>query len=174
MTEFWDKPAEKSGKMLAAFLEGLPLGTTSRPHCWLWKRIQCTLTFTPCYCWKVIYPHFHTVDCGNEYSAEDAAIWTEQQLVAIPGWLREDQNATLHQEEHFVLIIELFTGGEGNKMATQAIPPPLYDSGDFWAKTRKFSEKVCWFWKVASGFWEKVAHFNISRQNLGKLAGREF
>ncbi len=25
MTEFWDKPAEKSGKVLAAFLEGLPL-----------------------------------------------------------------------------------------------------------------------------------------------------
>jgi hypothetical protein len=28
MTEFWDKPAEKSGKVLAAFLEGLPLGET--------------------------------------------------------------------------------------------------------------------------------------------------
>ncbi len=28
MTEFWDKPAEKSGKVLAAFLEGLPLGNT--------------------------------------------------------------------------------------------------------------------------------------------------
>jgi hypothetical protein len=26
MTEFWDKPAEKSGKVLAAFLEGQPLG----------------------------------------------------------------------------------------------------------------------------------------------------
>jgi hypothetical protein len=25
MTEFWNKPAEKSGKVLAAFLEGLPL-----------------------------------------------------------------------------------------------------------------------------------------------------
>jgi hypothetical protein len=25
MTEFWDKPAEKSGKVLAAFLKGLPL-----------------------------------------------------------------------------------------------------------------------------------------------------
>jgi hypothetical protein len=24
ITEFWDKPAEKSGKVLAAFLEGLP------------------------------------------------------------------------------------------------------------------------------------------------------
>jgi hypothetical protein len=28
MTEFWDKPAEKSGKVLAAFLEGQPLGTS--------------------------------------------------------------------------------------------------------------------------------------------------
>jgi hypothetical protein len=28
MTEFWDKPAEKSGKVLAAFLEGLPLHKT--------------------------------------------------------------------------------------------------------------------------------------------------
>jgi hypothetical protein len=28
MTEFWDKPAEKSGKVLAAFLEGLPLVET--------------------------------------------------------------------------------------------------------------------------------------------------
>ena len=26
MSEFWDKPAEKSGKVLEAFLEGLPLG----------------------------------------------------------------------------------------------------------------------------------------------------
>ncbi len=29
MTEFWDKPAEKSGKVLAAFLEGLPLYRTA-------------------------------------------------------------------------------------------------------------------------------------------------
>jgi hypothetical protein len=29
MTEFWDKPAEKSGKVLAAFLEGLPLTLTT-------------------------------------------------------------------------------------------------------------------------------------------------
>ena len=31
MTEFWDKPAEKSGKVLAAFLEGLPLGRQPPP-----------------------------------------------------------------------------------------------------------------------------------------------
>jgi hypothetical protein len=30
MTEFWDKPAEKSGKVLAAFLEGLPLSEKVR------------------------------------------------------------------------------------------------------------------------------------------------
>jgi hypothetical protein len=29
MTEFWGKPAEKSGKVLTAFLEGLPLFNTS-------------------------------------------------------------------------------------------------------------------------------------------------
>ncbi len=28
MTEFWDKPAEKSGKVLEEFLEGLPLPYT--------------------------------------------------------------------------------------------------------------------------------------------------
>jgi hypothetical protein len=32
MTEFWDKPAEKSGKVLAAFLEGLPLIKTLKIH----------------------------------------------------------------------------------------------------------------------------------------------
>jgi hypothetical protein len=38
--------------------------------------------------------------------AADAAIWAEQQLVAIPGLLREDQNARRHQEEHFASIKE--------------------------------------------------------------------
>ncbi len=38
--------------------------------------------------------------------ATDAAIWTEQQLIAIPGWLREDQNARCHQEEHLASIIQ--------------------------------------------------------------------
>ncbi len=40
----------------------------------------------------------------NKSFLVDAAIWDEQQLVAIPGWLREDQNARLHQEEHFASI----------------------------------------------------------------------
>jgi hypothetical protein len=34
MTEFWDEPAEKSGKMLAAFLEGQPLGKGGRDPWW--------------------------------------------------------------------------------------------------------------------------------------------
>jgi hypothetical protein len=38
MTEFWDKPAEKSGKVLAAFLEGLPLVITMQQKSKLRKR----------------------------------------------------------------------------------------------------------------------------------------
>ncbi len=37
--------------------------------------------------------------------AADGAIWAEQQFAAIPGWLREDQNARLH-EEHLASIKE--------------------------------------------------------------------
>jgi hypothetical protein len=33
MTEFWDKPAEKSGKVLAAFLEGQPLVDSLLSRC---------------------------------------------------------------------------------------------------------------------------------------------
>jgi hypothetical protein len=33
MTEFWDKPAEKSGKVLAAFLEGQPLVSANEYSC---------------------------------------------------------------------------------------------------------------------------------------------
>jgi hypothetical protein len=41
------------------------------------------------------------------YCATDAAIWAEQQLVAIPGWLLTAKcNARLHQEEHFASIKE--------------------------------------------------------------------
>jgi hypothetical protein len=36
----------------------------------------------------------------------DAAIWAEQQLVAIPGWLLEDQNARLDQEGQFASFKE--------------------------------------------------------------------
>jgi hypothetical protein len=38
--------------------------------------------------------------------AADAAIWAAQQLVAIPGWLREDQNARLDQEGQFASVKE--------------------------------------------------------------------
>ncbi len=65
--------------------------------------------------------------------------WAEQQQVAIPGWLREDQKVGLHQEGHFASIKqprcpttkenevkEEFpaVGGGEFKMATQAILPP--------------------------------------------------
>jgi len=38
--------------------------------------------------------------------AVGAAIWAEQQLVAIPGWLREDPNASLHQKGQSASIKE--------------------------------------------------------------------
>ncbi len=41
-------------------------------------------------------------------------------------------------------------------MATQAIPPPHI--GDFWARTREFSEKPADLWKRC-GFEKKVADF---------------
>jgi hypothetical protein len=34
----------------------------------------------------------------------DAAFWAEQQKIAIPGWLQEDQKERLHQEGHFESI----------------------------------------------------------------------
>jgi hypothetical protein len=45
MTEFWDKPAEKSGKVLEAFLEGLPLRYTDPVSslvkiCTLWSQVR--------------------------------------------------------------------------------------------------------------------------------------
>ena len=53
MTEFWDKPAEKSGKVLAAFLEGQPL------HC----------TSICCYWWNGIHPaHIYTAGCEYGYT----------------------------------------------------------------------------------------------------------
>jgi hypothetical protein len=71
---------------------------------------------------------------GLTYCAAAAAIWAEQQS----GWLREDQNARLHQEEHFASIKEprsptnkknkakkknYLLRGRLSKMATQALPP---------------------------------------------------
>jgi hypothetical protein len=42
----------------------------------------------------------------QHYRAADASIWAEHQLVAIPGWLREDRNAKLDREGHLALIKE--------------------------------------------------------------------
>jgi hypothetical protein len=65
--------------------------------------------------------------------------WAEQQQVAIPGWLREDQKEGLHQEEHFASRKQPrcpmtkeneakrripCCGSGGFKMVTQAISPP--------------------------------------------------
>ncbi len=63
--------------------------------------------------------------------AADAAIWAEQQFVAIPGWLREDQNARLHQEEHFARRMrqkeEFLAAGEGVQDGdpSHSPPPPI-------------------------------------------------
>ena len=42
----------------------------------------------------------------TQFCAADAAIWAEQQLVAILGWLCEDQNARLDQEGQLASIKE--------------------------------------------------------------------
>jgi hypothetical protein len=72
----------------------------------------------------------------------DAVIWAEQQLVAIPGWLLEYQNARLDQEGQLApkkeprsLVFKknknkakrrtIYWEERGNKMATLSIPPPL-------------------------------------------------
>ena len=52
-------------------------------------------------------------------------------------------------------------------MATQAIPPPPHPSGNFWAESRKFSEKHA---DLESGW----RNFQNRLRILGKLAGREF
>jgi hypothetical protein len=74
----------------------------------------------------------------NSRCAADAAIWAEQQLVAIPGWLHEDQNARLDQEGHFASIKEhrsptikknkakrrTITAGEGEQDGDSSHSPP--------------------------------------------------
>jgi hypothetical protein len=71
--------------------------------------------------------------------AADAAFWAEQQKVAIPGWLRKDQNERLHQEEHFASIKQPRSpttkeneakrripccGGGGTRWRHKPFPPP--------------------------------------------------
>jgi hypothetical protein len=52
----------------------------------------------------------------------DAAFWAEQQKVAIPGWLREDQKEGLHQEGHFALIKQPRSPITKEKEAKRRIP----------------------------------------------------
>ncbi len=87
--------------------------------------------------------------------------WAEQQQVAIPGWLSEDQKERLHKEGHFASIKQprcpttkeneaksripcCGGGGGGFKMATQAILSPT-PSGDFWSRAHEFPLKVADF-----------------------------
>ncbi len=105
--------------------------------------------------------------------AADAAIWAEQQLVAIPGWLYEDPNARLHQEKRFASIKEprsprtkenkakrrsICWGEGGARWWPRSFPPPPHPRGDFWSRTHEFSEKS--------------ADFKISQGILGKLRTR--
>jgi hypothetical protein len=94
--------------------------------------------------------------------AVDAAIWAEQQLVAIPGWLREDQNARLHQEGRLASTKEprlarqkekLFAAGDGEQ-----------DGDPFGPRPTSFQHS----WKSGQ------RNFQMRRRILGKLAGREF
>jgi hypothetical protein len=98
------------------------------------------------------------------YCAADAAIWAEQQLVAIPGWLREDQNARLHQEGQLVSMKEprspqlrrtrqkeeLFTAGEGEQNGDPSHPPPT-PVAIFGQRPASFQKKHADFGKVAGG-----------------------
>jgi hypothetical protein len=94
----------------------------------------------------------------NTYVPRKLLFWAEQQLVAIPGWLREDQKEGLHQEENFASrkqprcpilrrmrqkenFLLWWGGGGGFKMATQAILLPT-PSGDFWSRACECPLKV--------------------------------
>jgi hypothetical protein len=97
-----------------------------------------------------------------------AAIWAEQQLVAIPGWLHEDRNARLDQEGQFASIKEprlttikknrakkeLLLRGEGEQDGDPShFPPPppqppVATSGPRPASFQK-SPRI---WKKAGGF----------------------
>ncbi len=57
MTEFWDKPAEKSGKVLEAFLEGLPLVYTVYSSSLLRGHLYCL----PRYCTE----HFEDISAAG-------------------------------------------------------------------------------------------------------------
>ncbi len=58
---------------------------------------------------------------SNKECAPDA-FWAEQQKIAIPGWLREDQKEEVHQEGHFALIKQTRAPTTKEKEAKRRIP----------------------------------------------------
>jgi hypothetical protein len=88
---------------------------------------------------------------------------SEQQKVAIPGWLREDQKEGLHQEGHFALIkqprsaitkekeakrrIPCCGGGGGGGVGSRWGPKPFspHPGGDFWSGAFEFSGNLAGF-----------------------------
>ena len=83
----------------------------------------------------------------------DAAIWTEQQLVAIPGWLCEDKKARLRTRQKE----ELFTAGEGVQDGNPSLsPPPPTPVATFGLRPASF-QKSTRIWKVAGGI-SKIAY----------------
>jgi hypothetical protein len=118
--------------------------------------------------WGLKSLHFHNCTAY-------AVIWAEQQLVAIPGWLLEYQIARLDQEGQLATIKlprwhvfkknkakrrTFYCEERGNKMVTQAFPPPPA-SGNFEARTHKFFKKT-------RGFVDKGGQFsrNLFNQNM--------
>ncbi len=116
--------------------------------------------------------------------APDAVIWAEQQLVVIPGWLLQYQNAKLVQEGQLTSIKRprllitkkkqsktknYYSEERGNKMATQTIFSSPILSGHFAARARGFSEKPAYLWKKWR-IWEKSGRFEASSQ-VSSLGG---
>jgi hypothetical protein len=93
----------------------------------------------------------------------DAANWAEQQLVAIPGWLLEDQNARLDQEGQFASIKEprsptikknkakeeLFTARRGGTRWRPKPSPPPHPTplATFRPRPGSFQKKNMDLWK---------------------------
>jgi hypothetical protein len=59
----------------------------------------------------------------------------------------------------------VFAGGGGTRWQSQPFPPP-HPSGDFWAKTREFSEKEHGLGKVAGGFSKCAGGFLVNSQDV--------
>jgi hypothetical protein len=112
--------------------------------------------------------------------AADAAFWAEQQKVAIPGWLREDQKEGLHQEGHFALIKQPRSPITKEKKAKRRIPcrgegdlrwrPKPFSphlSGDFWSGAFEFSGNL-------EGFGDKIRRRKIGGSHVTFPKTRQF